>query len=105
MNRPSKSSSAPSAPVRLRWPMFLAGACVACLIQLAAPQTTLAQLAPGPYEILPYDDGFIIEAFNNVPTSVLPLTENVYVAIRPVFVSYVKLSLSADPKVTFVSAP
>src|ERR1035437_3111604 len=72
MNRPSKSSSAPSAPVRLRWPMFLAGAriaCVACLIQLAAPQTTLAQLAPGPYEILPYDDGFIIEAFKDLNTS------------------------------------
>ena len=41
-------------------------ACVACLIQLAAAQEALGQLAPGPYEILPFDDGCIIEAFKDL---------------------------------------
>lgn len=49
--------------------MFLAAArtvCAACLIQLASPHAALAQVAPGPYEILPFDDGCIIEAFKDL---------------------------------------
>ena len=41
-------------------------ACAACLVQLAPSQAAFGQLAPGPYEILPYDDGFIIEAFKDL---------------------------------------
>src|SRR5512136_1788259 len=40
--------------------------CAMCLIYLALPCAPLAQLAPGPYEILPFDDGCIIEAFRDM---------------------------------------
>ncbi len=36
------------------------------LFNLAVPQAGHAQLAPGPYEILPFDDGCIIEAFKDL---------------------------------------
>src|ERR1035441_1667631 len=69
INSPSKSSSASAAPGGSSWPMFRAVAriaCAACLVQLAPPQAALGQLAPGPYEILPYDDACIIEAFRDL---------------------------------------
>ena len=40
--------------------------CAARLLVVAAPGSSQAQLAPGPYEILPFDDGFIIEAFRDL---------------------------------------
>lgn len=49
--------------------------CAARLLGAAAllfsvwPQEGRAQLAPGPYEILPFDDGFIQEAFKDLNTS------------------------------------
>src|ERR1019366_14898 len=69
MNRRSATSSAPSSPAGSRLPTLLAAAritCAACLIQLAPPQAALGQLAPGPYEILAYDDACIIEAFRDL---------------------------------------
>lgn len=38
----------------------------AALINIAAPDAARSQVAPGPYEILPYQDGFIIEAFKDL---------------------------------------
>lgn len=40
--------------------------CLALAIQLGAPDSSRAQLAPGPYEFLPFEDGFIIEAFKDL---------------------------------------
>ena len=40
--------------------------CVASFLNIAAPHVVQAQLAPGPYEMLPFDDGFIIEAFRDL---------------------------------------
>jgi hypothetical protein len=44
-------------------------ACAAALFLCAVPETSRAQLAPGPYEILPFDDGFILEAFKDLNTN------------------------------------
>ncbi len=40
-----------------------------CLIHFAAPDTGLAQVAPGPYEILPFEDGCIIEGFKDLDST------------------------------------
>jgi murein DD-endopeptidase MepM/ murein hydrolase activator NlpD len=40
--------------------------CVAVLTQLAAVNGVRAQIQPGPYELLPFEDGFIIEAFKDL---------------------------------------
>ncbi len=40
--------------------------CAVFFFAFGVPHATHAQLAPGPYEILPFDDGFIIEAFKDL---------------------------------------
>jgi len=40
--------------------------CAACLCLLAVPLAARGQIAPGPYEILPFDDGCIIEGFKDL---------------------------------------
>lgn len=42
--------------------------CALVLLHLAPVVISQAQLAPGPYEILPFQDGFIIEAFVDLDT-------------------------------------
>jgi hypothetical protein len=55
------------AKVRPPLRSFMAWApCAAGLCLLAPPPVAHAQLAPGPYEILPFEDGFIIEAFKDL---------------------------------------
>ena len=64
-NEPFTSSSFP----KVKFPPFSFIArvlCAVCLIQIASPNAPLAQVAPGPYEILPYDDACIIEAFRDL---------------------------------------
>ncbi len=52
---------------RFPFPSFIACALSAVgLCLLAAPQAARAQLAPGPYEILPFDDAGIIEGFKDL---------------------------------------
>lgn len=58
-----------AAKVRLQFPELSAWAlCVVCLFAFAIAPTAQAQLAPGPYEILPFDDGCIIEGFKDLDT-------------------------------------
>jgi Peptidase family M23/Immunoglobulin domain/Immunoglobulin I-set domain len=42
---------------------------VVVLVQFLAPGLIHAQMAPGPHEMLPYEDGFIIEAFKDLQTN------------------------------------
>ncbi|MDB6029241.1 MAG: Glycyl-glycine endopeptidase [Verrucomicrobiales bacterium] len=42
---------------------------IALLIPVATVPSARAQLSPGPYEMLPFEDGFIIEAFKDLQTS------------------------------------
>jgi murein DD-endopeptidase MepM/ murein hydrolase activator NlpD len=51
------------------FPSLAWGLCAVFLFAVAAPQATHGQLAPGPYEILPFDDGCIIEAFKDLDFS------------------------------------
>lgn len=41
----------------------------AIVFLFAAPKISHAQISPGPYEILPFQDGFIVEAFNDLITN------------------------------------
>jgi len=69
MNEPTGPSPAVSLAARVKLPSFSSAArvfCAVCLMHLALPHAVLAQVAPGPYEILPFDDGFIIEAFKDL---------------------------------------
>jgi hypothetical protein len=69
MNEPTGYSPAISLATRGRCPSFWSAAqgfWAACLIHFAAPDVGWAQVAPGPYEILPFDDGCIIEAFRDM---------------------------------------
>src|ERR1051325_4025405 len=43
---------------------------LAALLYVASAVISHAQLSPGPYEILPFDDAFIIEAFKDLQTNV-----------------------------------
>ena len=69
MNRLSNEPFTASSFPKVKFPpfSFIARAvCAVCLIQIAASNAPLAQVAPGPYEILPYDDACIIEAFRDL---------------------------------------
>src|SRR3954463_13915218 len=43
--------------------------CVAFLIYFAALNSGRAQLSPGPHEMLPYEEGFIVEGFKDLETN------------------------------------
>src|SRR3954469_23471152 len=48
----------------------------ASLIVFITPYCATAQMAPGPHEILPYEDGFIVEAFKDLQTNSAGLIED-----------------------------
>jgi hypothetical protein len=55
------------ARIHFHVPSFTAGMlCTMCFFLFIAPQRVRAQVAPGPYEILPFDDGCIIEGFRDM---------------------------------------
>src|SRR5689334_7309847 len=48
----------------------LAAQFAASVISFTQPQSAFAQASPGPHEMLPFQDGFIIEAFFDLQTNV-----------------------------------
>ena len=72
MNRANSHLPTPAQAAGAQFAALSLGArliCVVCLCALFAPGAAQAQLSPGPYEILPFDDGFIIEAFKDLNTN------------------------------------
>ena len=56
-----------TARVTRQFLSFMAWAlCAMCLFTITAPPAAHAQLAPGPYEILPLEDGCIVEGFKDL---------------------------------------
>lgn len=53
--------------------VLLSGVRLAALVAMLfiAPKPGFAQIAPGPYEYLPFQDGFIVEAFKDLETNVV----------------------------------
>src|ERR1043166_5976207 len=67
-DRESCASVAVSRCTRLVSRMAAGTLFAASVMTIAVPPAAQAQVAPGPYEMLPYQEGFIIEAFKDLLT-------------------------------------